>query len=253
MSMQRVISFSGGRSSAMLAVKYYQPGDIVTFQNTGKEVEETLQFIKQCQDYFNLPIVWLEYDRANKFRIVTFETASRNGEPYAELISHRKTLPNIMTRYCTSDLKMKVEKYYLNSIGVKNYEKLVGIRADEPRRLIKMELANIKGDNPFEYLTPLATERITKANVLEFWKSQPFDLAINGEYGNCDLCFLKGRNKLIKLIRQNPEKADWWIQQEAEKGTFLNGISYTDLKKVALNQMQIDFEQGEIECFCNAD
>ncbi len=34
---------------------------IVCFANTGKEEEATLQFVKDCQDNWNVKIHWLEY------------------------------------------------------------------------------------------------------------------------------------------------------------------------------------------------
>jgi 3'-phosphoadenosine 5'-phosphosulfate sulfotransferase (PAPS reductase)/FAD synthetase len=59
----------------------------VIFCNTGKEHEATLEFVKQCQDQWNIPITWLEYAKNDqKFKEVTFETASRNGEPFEQMI-----------------------------------------------------------------------------------------------------------------------------------------------------------------------
>jgi hypothetical protein len=60
------------------------PDDCVTcFANTGKEDEATLKFVHDCETNWNVPIVWLEYQDAeeskNRFKIVTFETASRGG------------------------------------------------------------------------------------------------------------------------------------------------------------------------------
>lgn len=41
-----------------------------------------------------------------------------------------------------------------------------------------------------------------------------WDLALRPHEGNCDLCFLKGQGKLLAILQQNPELADWWIEQE---------------------------------------
>ena len=40
---------------------------------------------------------------------------------------------------------------------------------------------------------------------MDFWKRQPFDLAIPGEWSNCDLCFMKGRGQLLRLIQEQPD------------------------------------------------
>jgi len=56
-----VILFSGGRTSAFLA-KYMKENPrykncIFVFMNTGKEREETLKFINQCDHSFGLNVI----------------------------------------------------------------------------------------------------------------------------------------------------------------------------------------------------
>lgn len=58
----------------------------------------------------------------------------------------------------------------------------------------------------------MASER----DVMEFWSKQPFDLELKQHEGNCDLCFLKGRNKLLSIIRDNPDLVHWWAEAEEE-------------------------------------
>lgn len=64
----------------------------VTFQNTGKERDETLDFIRECQRHWNVPITWLEfdgvYDQGLRWKIVSYETASRNGEPFDLMLQY---------------------------------------------------------------------------------------------------------------------------------------------------------------------
>ena len=84
------ISFSGGRTSAYMLWRVLQSNHglpdetIVCFANTGKEDEATLRFVDRCSKEWNVPINWVEYAEAeqtkDRFRVVTFETASRNGE-----------------------------------------------------------------------------------------------------------------------------------------------------------------------------
>lgn len=106
-----VVSFSGGRSSGMmlkLLLDSGDPPDLVAFCNTGKEREETLQFVADCEKRWGFPIVWLEYDyRAGSagsikdprhvHKVVSFEDAARNGEPFEAVISAKKMLPNPVT------------------------------------------------------------------------------------------------------------------------------------------------------------
>jgi len=107
------ISFSGGRTSAYTLWRVLQahqmslPDDaVVCFANTGKEDEATLRFVRDCGDHWGVDIQWLEYkasdDPSNRWRVVNFETASRNGEPFEAIIRQRNYLPNPVTRFCTS-------------------------------------------------------------------------------------------------------------------------------------------------------
>ena len=56
-----VINFSGGRSSAYMTKRLIDEKGannfIITFQNTGKEMPETLDFINECDKKWNLKIV----------------------------------------------------------------------------------------------------------------------------------------------------------------------------------------------------
>ena len=136
-----IINFSGGRTSAYMTKRLIDEGltdYIVIFQNTGKEMPQTLDFINECDKRWNLNIVWLEYRYGNNFEVVTYETASRDGRPFEELIQYKKHfLPNIMTRYCTDQLKIQTLRRYLQSIGIKEWTNYNGIRFDEPRRWSK--------------------------------------------------------------------------------------------------------------------
>jgi hypothetical protein len=266
-----VISFSGGRTSAYMLWRILQSNEgklpneaIVVFANTGKEEEATLKFVQDCGKNWNVPIHWVEYawneDAKLRFKKVNFESASRNGEPFMEMI-HESTgyLPNPVARICTAQLKIRTIDKYLKSLGWKHNENMdwVGIRADEMRRAAKMDRER----------TPLVTAGVTKQTVGDFWKEQLFDLGLpnmNGVtmHGNCDLCFLKPTHQIISLIREKPSRADWWIKAEmsvqTSNKTFGDGgrfrkdrPSYSELKAFALSHddMFPTDEEG-IPCFC---
>lgn len=264
------ISFSGGRTSAYMLWRVLQsnnglPDDaVVCFANTGKEDEATLKFVHDCETHWNVPIVWLEYADAeeskDRWKQVTYETASRNGEPFEAVIRKKNYLPNPVTRFCTIEMKIRTIANYLFSIGMCETRSegepmsWVGIRADEPRRSAK-----IPRDR-----TPLVTAGIGKQDVGDFWKSQPFDLGLpnfNGVtyHGNCDLCFLKGESQTRSLIAEKPERAIWWAKMEAlSLASKPNGArfrkdrdSYQAMMEFAMNQTPMfDNPDESIECFC---
>jgi 3'-phosphoadenosine 5'-phosphosulfate sulfotransferase (PAPS reductase)/FAD synthetase len=266
------ISFSGGRTSAYMLWRVLQsnngklPDDaIVCFANTGKEDEATLKFVHDCEVNWNVKIHWLEYcyheTPAQRFKVVDYETASRDGEPFFELIDQNGSpyLPNPVARICTAKLKIKVIHHYLKSIGWEHDESSdwVGIRADEQRRAAKIDRIR----------TPLVVAGITKEDVGAFWRSQSFDLGLpnmNGVtmHGNCDLCFLKPAHQVLSLIQEKPERALWWIKMEAHASssnkTYGDGArfrkdrpSYKEMYKFAQNQTDMfDKDEAAIDCFC---
>lgn len=266
------ISFSGGRTSAYMLYKVLEAHDmslpeeaIVCFANTGKEDEATLKFVHDCETNWGVKIHWVEFQYAkepkNRFKLVDYKTASRNGEPFAASIDQngKPYLPNPVARICTTNLKIRVIHHYLKSIGWDHNERMdwVGIRADEQRRAAKIERDR----------TPLVTAGVTKEIVGEFWRNQSFDLELpnmNGVtmHGNCDLCFLKPTRQVISLIREKPERADWWIKMEnhaqTSDKTYGDGArfrkdrpSYAQLKQFAINQMDMfDANEEAIPCFC---
>lgn len=265
-----VISFSGGRTSGFMLYKVLEahqmslPDDTkVIFANTGKEDEATLKFVNDCSVYWNVPIVWLEYqdheDSKQRFKVVTFETASRNGEPFEAIIRKRQYLPNPVTRFCTAELKIRTIHKYLRSIGWDDHDEnsdWIGIRADEPRRAAKIARER----------TPLVTAGIGKNDVGNFWKAQPFDLGLpnfNGVtyHGNCDLCFLKGESQTRSLIAEKPERAVWWAKMEAMAMAMASKPdgarfrkdrdSYQAMMNYAKDQMPMfDDPDESIACFC---
>ena len=116
-----IINFSGGRTSAYMAKRLIDSCDnyLVVFTNTGKEMPQTLDFINECDKRWGLNVVWIEYRYGNNFEVVTYETASRDGRPYSELIAFRKgVLPTQMRRFCTHELKIDTSRRYLKSIGL---------------------------------------------------------------------------------------------------------------------------------------
>lgn len=257
----KLISVSGGRSSMMLLKIMLDNGQVdddtlICFANTGKESEATLRFIKECEVRWSVPIVWLEYiPKKPGFKVVTFETASRNGEPFAQYLSTQTMLPNPVKRLCTIYLKINLIRKYIRSLGHRGeIPTYLGIRYDEPLRVAKKKASNAAGKEPEYYYMPLHDMRITRTQRDEFWSRQDFDLEISSHHDNCDLCFMKGKWKLIWYIRENPEAANWWIEQEKrivprnkrrfKDRRFNKEFSYEELLHIAKTQTYIPLPEG---------
>jgi len=253
-----VISFSGGRTSAYMLYKTLESHDFklpdyvkVCFANTGKEMTQTLDFVRDCGEKWGVDIVWLEYTGRKKYKVTDYDNAARAGEPFDQLTTDKKYLPNMVARFCTQELKVLTINRYLADAGLDEFQTMVGIRADEPRRVAKMRSKD-------DYLVPLADDKVTKEDIFNFWSQQPFDLNMpnrNGvnDFGNCDLCFLKGGALKMSIIEQFPEKADWWIGQEKKIGGLFRSDqpSYEKMQIIATDQAGFDFgDDITIGCFC---
>jgi 3'-phosphoadenosine 5'-phosphosulfate sulfotransferase (PAPS reductase)/FAD synthetase len=222
------VSFSGGRTSGLLLflILWAHGGVlpdyvIVVFANTGKEREETLRFVHDCATHWGVKIWWVERRWSRKlegrFEIVGFNSASRNGEPFAELIRRKQYLPSPGMRYCTTELKVRPMKWFMQSRGFKRWDSIIGLRGDELRRVTRQLISNDKRKEVWTTVMPMATAAggmVKQEHVQAFWKAQPFDLGIHSADGNCDLCFLKSRGSRARQIRQNPAAADWLIAME---------------------------------------
>ena len=257
-----LISFSGGRTSAYMLKKIVDayggvlPKDIhVCFANTGKEMEATLDFVHECEKMWDINIRWLELDIGTnpvwQTKEVTYETASRNGEPFDKLIQKKGRLPTLYQRTCTIELKINTINRFMRNLGYKEWYSALGLRYDEPRRVSDSKKNSQKHVN----IAPLYEAKVTNEDVLDYWRKSNFDLqlpSIDGKTvaGNCDLCFLKGTKTLLNIVKERPDLADWWIEKEKET-TFRNDRSYIKLIDLSKQNVNPDIDDTTYTCFCH--
>jgi 3'-phosphoadenosine 5'-phosphosulfate sulfotransferase (PAPS reductase)/FAD synthetase len=247
----KVLNFSGGRSSAYMVKRLIDEGltdYVVLFQNTGKESVETLHFVNECDKRWGLNVVWLEYRSRNSYAVVTYETASRNGEPFEMVINDNERLPGSFMRFCTKYLKLHPAERYLKSIGIKEYDKYLGIRYDEPRRWMK----RVEVENEF---LPLVKWKITKNEIFNYWYKSDFDLNLDEPFGNCDLCFHKKKSKIKFIAKNHPETFKWWVDMEKKWGKHFRDDGplqfYLDTAHIQMDMF--DDNVDDAQCFCNID
>lgn len=259
-----VVLFSGGRTSAFLA-KYIKenpkyPNTIFVFMNTGKEREETLQFVDNCDKEFGLNVIWLEAvinsgsGNGTTHKIVNFETASRNGEPFTEMLGKYYLPNNRAGMNCTRELKQRPIDSFLRENGKlyffpkwllqKGYSKseINNLMLDpivKKTTLFRMfsedinvkiiRVVGIRHDERYRMSVNAETENIIYPLVSEipvdakfirnWWSRQSFDLKLKDYQGNCDLCFKKSLKKRLTIISENPSVADWWKNAEETYGS----------------------------------
>jgi hypothetical protein len=216
-----VISFSGGRTSAYMGKRLLdqrQPGDelLFIFANTGQEHENTLRFVDACDKAWGLGVVWVEaavqaeLGASTKARVVSFETASRGGEPFEAVIA-KYGIPNKAYPTCNRELKLRpIYDYIHHQHGWDrgSYQTAIGIRADEADRMV----ATAKADG---IIYPLIKAGVRKEQVLAWWARQSFDLDVPEHLGNCTWCWKKSQRKHLTLATDHPEVFDFPARMEA--------------------------------------
>lgn len=239
-----IVTFSGGETSGYMCYLLkthlsHLYNFLFVYANTGLEHEKTLEFVDKCDKYFNLNLVWVEAvvyqnDRISSgHKVVNFETASRNGEPFKEVIK-KYGLPNKHFFHCTRELKNNpitsfcntycdsVVKVFQSEVDDKiskdennrkifypffKSRRVLGIRADEQKRI------KIRVDAWY----PLnSVFFVTKKDVKDFWSNQPFQLNLPEHLGNCRACYKKSEKKLQKVAEDEPDAFDFFIDMENE-------------------------------------
>lgn len=284
-----LISFSGGRTSAfMLAQIMWAHGGVlppdvhVVFANTGKEREETLRFVYLVGLWLGVPIRWIEWRTrpfgkegrntpwSERYEEVGYNRASRDGEPLLALFRRKSFLPNAVTRFCTADAKINTMKAFMLAQGYAKWTNAIGLRADEVRRITKQAKRNEEGRERFVTTWPMLKAGIVARDIWLFWLGpninpkeltdplpQGFDLGLWPYEGNCDGCFLKGRDVLMHQERERPGYLDWWIGAEEmassiatkpDGARFVTEYSYADLKRdVARSPLLIPLDPMSLE------
>jgi len=184
MKKNLLVCRSGGRTSEYM-YKYILENHsdeyniVGIFANTGWEHHKTLEFVNnndiENEKLYGVKPIWVEAvvhkgRVACTHKLVTYETASRDREPFVEVVK-KYGLPNSAYPHCTRELKeAPIHDYIKNVMGWSNkkgeipdphcdcslcfiepkpYFTALGIRSDEPVRVMGSEnIAILKKSSP---------------------------------------------------------------------------------------------------------
>jgi hypothetical protein len=222
------------------------------FMDTGAEHPKTYEFIKKCVEYFGIELTCLQPDFDQPIgdgfnsKVVSVDRIKydlKNGSFIGLLKKYG--VPTVAKAFCTSRMKSDAcRKYCDDKYGKGNYKTILGIRYDEPARLVGIidykalksaglsdayisdqfsrayngafcdsrlikKSATERKAKGFNYLATISD--FEKDDVLDFWQGMPFDLEIKEHLGNCVFCIKKSINKLALAARDEPELAADWI------------------------------------------
>lgn len=230
MKPRLLVCMSGGRTSAYMAYRILNDPELVAkyeilivFANTGAEDEDTLRFVNECDKRLGFNTVWLEAvvdprkGKRTGYKVVTYETASRNSEPFIAVVK-KYGIPNTNYLHCTREMKEIPIHGYIWDQGWKKGEYLtaIGMRVDEPKRTKEK-----KPDRQTrqQKVYPLAHWwPTTKEEVLDFWEFMEFDLNIPEHRGNCLYCHKKSNAKLRRVWQEDPGRFFWPHYMEERYG-----------------------------------
>ena len=203
--MLKIVSFSGGRTSAYLCKvmidKFGLDNVRFIYMDTGAEHLKTYKFIKKVNNFFGLNLICLRGDfnqplgKGVNYKIVDINTLKPDLIPFSQMLK-KYGVPYIGGMFCTDRMKLTpFKKYCDHNFGKNNYQTWLGIRIDEGKRLrIKKDIKYLADISDFE-----------KQDVLNWWRSQPFDLDIDEWLGNCIFCPKKSNLKLAMAQREAPD------------------------------------------------
>ena len=267
--MKTVNSLSGGKTSSYIAVHYPSDYNIFALVRTndtkclfpdakirqivsdkigtefiGTLEEDTIIYtMLDLEQFIGREITWLSE--------TTFEDVIDKAGGY---------LPNIMTRFCTSKMKVEPIAQWCYENTELPIEMRIGFRANEMSRAKTMIERSVNGIENFKFKVgekngrnkwkdlpyrcanfPLIKDGIFKDTIENYWKDKPVRFAYKN---NCVGCFHRSELFLKHISTKSEKQFDWFMRMEQKNGcTFKSGITYEKIKnhKLQLELFDDDF------------
>jgi hypothetical protein len=275
--MKTINSLSGGKTSSYMAV--HHPADYNLFSlvrtNDAKclfpdakvrqivsdkigrefigtlEEDEIIYTMLDLEQYIGKEITWLS-DKTFEEVISNYKMA--NGNFY---------LPNVMTRFCTVDMKIKPIAQWCYENTELPVEMRLGFRASEVERANRMFERQINGIENFKFKVgekngrnkwkelpyrsikfPLIESRTFKDSIEKYWLDKPVRFAYQN---NCVGCFNRNELMLKHMSNKQPNKFNWFVEMEQSNNCmFKKGITY---EKIRNHKLQLDlFDEDFTGC-----
>lgn len=212
-----ICATSAGLTSVMMAIKmkeWYPDCNVINvFLNTGKEDIRSIEFMNECDKYYNLnlvyleSIIYLEKNIGSSYRITTYSNLDTSGKIFEKAI-RKYGIPSRVNKWCNRELKLIPLKKYANVIfGENNWSLALGIRTDEIDRISDKYKENNIFYPPFE-------NGVDSRLRNKFWSKEPIKLNLKAYEGNCEFCFEKSKRKRMTIAIENPDKLIWWNEME---------------------------------------
>lgn len=272
--MKKVVSISGGRTSAYVAANY--PSDELLFALVRIEDERCRfpdrEVAKQVEDRIQKPFIATAEDDKIIYTMLDLEQFLGrkinwvSGETYEQVIKIAGGfLPNKTNRFCTTELKIKPMFEWWQRTHKAPIEMLIGYRANEVSRANTMnEKLNPDGlslflgvvgrtktgrgnkwaDVPWQHpVFPLIEDGILKSHIASYWKDKPVRFAM---YNNCVGCFHRNPVFLRFMWDEHPGKMQWFADQEVD-GHWRTDVPYEKAKRMMAQTTLYPEDFGECD------
>ena len=164
-----------------------------SFSDTGKELQETYDFLDRLEAFLGKPIVRLNMNA----------DANSNRDFDHWLTVYGGLLPSSQIRWCTVNLKIRPFEEYIGEDHAYHY---IAIRADEDRVGYKppsiSSLRNIEPKYPFK------EDGITKEDVYRILEESGLGLPDYYKWrtrSGCYFCFFQRKSEWVGLLEQHPD------------------------------------------------
>jgi hypothetical protein len=262
--MKTVNSLSGGKTSSYIAIHYPADYNVFSLVRTNdinckypdkkvrQIVSDLLQvdFVGTLEQDSIIPVmlklserVDIDWITGETFEDIVKKFRGKDGNYY---------LPNIMTRYCTTHLKlMPIFNYWRDNIN-EVVDMRIGFRKGEERRSNKMISKLIDGVDEMKAVIgkrktlnkwgmikwrvpsfPLIKDGITSIDINNYWNKNNFLGFERGYYNNCVGCFHRSPLFLNKMSQEHKNKMQFFanLEDQNSPNTFKSDVKYKDIIK----------------------
>lgn len=258
--MKLVNSLSGGKTSSYMAKHYSADHNVFALVRIEAEYckPKDKSIIKYASDKIGIDfIATAESDKTlyvirDLEQLIGKEIIWVTGESFESVIKKKKALPNMMWRFCTTEMKMKPIFEYCQNELKEVVQMQIGFRYDEKERANRentkfkaivgqSQNGRNKWDEVYwrELKYPLIENLVTHPKVSNWANSTSL---IFPNDSNCVGCFWKPIQQLRKNWEDEPLKMRWFSEMEIKiKRKFKKEMTYEKVKRIGL---QSDFYFG---------
>jgi hypothetical protein len=260
--MTTVNSLSGGKTSSYMAANY--PADYNLFALVRIEdrncTPDDKKLVQMISDKIGMEfIATAESDLTLKAvldleQLIGKEIIWVTGQTFEQVIFKKKALPNMMWRFCTTEMKLRPIFDYCNDVLCEFVNMNLGIRYDERERGFDRKTGEKKEDKPFKTIVgehpngnnkwaeiiwrntnyPLIVDKVNHWHVKKWSESSGI---IFPPDSNCVGCFWKPPMQLRKNWENEPKKMQWFSNMEKQLiRTFKKEGTYEQFKQIAIQQ-----------------